>query len=93
MNGDNNNAMKTLDQLQNLDFPRTEVFIGDPMDGTVKIEVKISNDAPKGSKGSEIVFMGVGLVVIHGMGQSIRHLNEKIKTTRSADSIETRQQY
>jgi len=76
-------ALKAIEDIQSLrELLKTEMSIGEPEEGKVKAEIKVYNDAPLANGGSEIVFMGVGLVVIDGRERGIRKLNEKIKTSR-----------
>lgn len=87
-------ALKAIEDIQSLrELLKTEMSIGEPEEGKVKAEIKVYNDAPLANGGSEIVFMGVGLVVIDGRERGIRKLNEKIKTSRPSDHVEGRQKY
>ena len=63
----NEDIFTTLEQIQSLrDFLKSEMSIGDPEDGKIKAAIRVYNDAPASSDGSEVVFLGVGLIIIDG---------------------------
>jgi len=52
-------ALTTIKEIQSVqDFLKTEMSIGEPVDGTIMAEIRVYNYAPLANGGSEIVFMG-----------------------------------
>lgn len=85
----------TLEQIQNLrNFLKSEVSIGDPEDGKIKAAIKVYNDAPASSDGSEVVFLGVGLLIIDGRENAHTNWATRAKLSSKPDvNSEERQKF
>lgn len=96
MTEENESVLKTLGDIQSLrEFLKTEMSVGEPEKGRAKAEIRIYNDAPLISGGSEVVFVGVGLRIIDGRGRTggDRKWASKVKVLEKSDQIEGRQKY
>lgn len=89
------NIIKTLEDNQSLrGFLKSEMIIGDPVDGAVKAEIRVHNDAPASSEGSEVVFLGVGLIIIDGRVRGDTNWASKVTLSSTPDeNSEIRKKY
>ena len=91
---ENESILKTLGDIQSLrELLKTEMSVGEPEEGKVTAEIRVYNDAPLSSGGSEVVFVGVGLRIIDGRESTSRKLASKVKVLEKSDQIEERQKY
>jgi len=91
---ENESILKTLGDIQSLrELLKTEMSVGEPEEGKVKAEIRVYNDAPLSSGGSEVVFVGVGLCIIDGRESTSRKWASKVKVLEKSDQIEERQKY
>ncbi|MBA7656769.1 hypothetical protein ES703_64696 [subsurface metagenome] len=88
-------VLKTLEDIQNLrNFLKAEMTVGNPEDGNVKIEIKVSNDAPESTEGSEVVFLGVGLTIVDGREQAHTNWTSKVRLlSKPEQNSQARQKY
>lgn len=89
------NIFITLEQLQGLrGFLKSEMSVGNPEEGRIKAEIKVYNDAPVSSDGSEVVFLGVGLLIIDGRERAHTNWTSRVRLPSKPDqSSEVRQKY
>ena len=91
----NESILKSLEDIQNLrDFLMAEMTVGDSEDGNIKAEIQVSNEAPLSVEGSEVVFLGVGLIIVDGRERAHTNWTSKVRLlSKPEQNSRARQNY
>lgn len=90
----NENIQEILECTQKLQgFLKTEMSVSEPEEGRVIAELRVYNDAPPAVDGSEVVFLGVGLVIIDGRERSRTNWTSRVIVSGALDHDKQLQRY